>query len=168
MVKRQPIIFVDMDGVTADFDSHYVATVGPLPERDGIERDVDWSKINDFDFFLTMPPMSDAHVLWEYLSGLPNEKRLLTGVPSTGTSRAVRNKSEWVRNQPFIPKETEISCVRSKEKFMHCTPGDILIDDWTKYQGLWEAAGGVWITHLSAKTTIQELKNHLARSVLAL
>jgi hypothetical protein len=168
MTKPHPIIFVDMDGVTADFDSHYEATVGPLPPRNGIERDVDWDKINAFDFYLTMPPMPDAHVLWEYLRALPNEKKMLTGVPSTGTERAKSNKVEWVKRCPFIPDDVETVVTRSKEKFHHCNPGDFLIDDWLKYRHLWENAGGVWITHVSADETIRQLKNHLTAKILAL
>jgi hypothetical protein len=40
---------------------------------------------------------------------------------------------------------------------LQCRPGDILIDDWTKYQHLWLAAGGRWITHTSAENSVQQL-----------
>lgn len=166
--RKHPTIFVDMDGVTADFDRHYEGVIGPLPARDGIDRDVDWEAINKIDFFLTMPPMPDAEQLWDFLNSLPNKKVMLTGVPSTGTKRAEENKTQWAAKQPFIPDDVEVRCVRSRDKAKHCEPGDILIDDWTKYQHLWEAAGGVWITHLNAKDTIRQVKDHLARRVLAL
>jgi hypothetical protein len=168
MMKSLPKIWVDMDGVTADFDRHYIEEIGPLPPRDGNNRDVDWEEINKIDFFLTMPPMPDADLLWGFLAGLPNPKGILTGVPSSGTERASRNKVSWAAHQPFIPAGTEVRCLRSRDKFKHCTPGDILIDDWTKYKAHWEGAGGIFITHTSAADTIRQLKNVLARQILDL
>ena len=38
-------------------------------------------------------------------------------------------------------------------------PGDILIDDWEKHKDAWVNAGGIWITHTSAKDTIEQLHN---------
>lgn len=149
-------IFVDMDGVLADFDSHYAATIGPLPNRSDPNRDVDWSKINDGEFFASIPPMPDAHELWDYVGHLYGGAIILTGCPKRGRARAEQNKRDWVRRH--IGGGIEVRTVLSREKSQHCSHGDILIDDWEKYRSLWERAGGVWITHRSASETI----NHLA------
>lgn len=62
-------LFVDLDGVLGDFDNHYIETIGPLPKRwrEGVDftsannsQDVDWSKIDASEFFVTMPMMKDA------------------------------------------------------------------------------------------------------------
>lgn len=148
-------IFVDMDGVLADFDRHYAATIGPLPDRSDPARDVDWSKINDVEFFAGMPPMPDAFELWDYVGHLYGGAIILTGCPTTGRAQAERNKREWVSRH--LGFSIEVRTVLSKEKSQHCAPGDILIDDWEKYRPLWEAKGGVWITHTSANNTINRL-----------
>ena len=48
-------------------------------------------------------------------------------------------------------------CCLAKEKYNDAAPGDVLIDDWEKYKGLWVSAGGRWITHASATDTAQQL-----------
>jgi hypothetical protein len=45
----------------------------------------------------------------------------------------------------------------SREKSLHASPGDVLIDDYEKYRGLWIEAGGRWITHISAAETDRAL-----------
>jgi hypothetical protein len=49
-------LFVDMDGVLADFDSHHKAIIGIMPDRKG--DNVDWAKIRAVkDFYLNISPM---------------------------------------------------------------------------------------------------------------
>jgi len=65
-------LFVDLDGVMADFDAHYENTIAPLPDRWRTDYDhdandeVDWAKIDKTQFYLSMPLMRDAMVLWDY------------------------------------------------------------------------------------------------------
>ncbi len=48
-------IFVDMDGVLADFDAHYEAVLGVRPDK--ITDNVDWSAVRAVkDFYLNHPP----------------------------------------------------------------------------------------------------------------
>ena len=150
-----PRIFVDMDGVLADFDGHYIATIGPLPDRSDPTRDVDWSKIDAANFFASIPPMPDALELWGYVGHLYGGAVILTGCPKSGRERAEQNKRAWILRH--LGAGIEIRTVLSREKAQHCQPGDILIDDWEKYRSLWERAGGVWITHRSAAETIDHL-----------
>ena len=36
--------------------------------------------------------------------------------------------------------------------------GDVLVDDFTKYQEIWERAGGIFVHHISAGQSIQRLR----------
>jgi len=63
----------------------------------------------------------------------------------------------WVRRH--LGDTVEVRCCLSKEKYKHCRPGDILIDDWEKYRALWVEAGGIWITHRSAEQTVEALQS---------
>lgn len=145
-------LFVDMDGVLADFDAHYKAVFGI--DANKLLDNVDWSAVRVREgFYADMPPMPDMELLWEFV--LPFDPILLTGVPMS-VEEAPDNKRAWARRH--LGPEIEVRCCRSKEKASHASPGDILIDDWEKYRDLWIAAGGVWITHLSANATIDALR----------
>ena len=152
-------IFVDLDGVMADFDRHYAETIAPLPDRWRTDYDhdakdeVDWARIDKQAFYLTMPMMHDAMMLWDYLNR--HNPTILTGVPKIGREKAADNKRAWVRNN--LGTHVPIITCPSREKSLHASPGDVLIDDWEKYMGLWLRAGGVWVTHTSAKDTIGKL-----------
>jgi hypothetical protein len=144
-------LFVDMDGVLADFDSHHTAVFGVRSDK--LLDNVDWDAVKRVkDFYLNIPPMSDLNVLWDFVG--PLQPIVLTGVPS-GVEVAAENKRAWVRRH--LGTLVEVRCCPSKEKCLHARAGDVLVDDWEKYRHLWEAKGGRWITHTSAESTIHAL-----------
>jgi len=153
-------IYVDLDGTLADFDRHYLSTIGgllpPKWRHPDNAQDVDWERIDAINFYATMPPMDDHRLLWDYIT--PHGPIILTGCPKIGREGAERNKREWVARHlgPTVPV---ITCF-SREKARYASPGAILIDDWEKYKHLWLAAGGVWVTHTSATATIALLRSH--------
>lgn len=152
----KPQLFVDMDGVLADFDTGYEMAFGIRPSK--ANDSVDWSLVRRTDgFYRDLPPMPDFHELWDGIAHL--KPIILTGVPSS-VAEAADNKRAWVdkmlgRGQPMI------ACL-SKEKSLHIrNPGDILIDDWEKYRSLWIERGGHWITHVSAAASVASLVEYL-------
>jgi 5' nucleotidase, deoxy (Pyrimidine), cytosolic type C protein (NT5C) len=145
-------IYVDMDGVLADFDSHHEATFGVRSDK--VADNVDWEAVRAVKgFYEAIPPMPDMFELWDHLAG--HNPIVLTGVPAV-VEEAADNKRAWVRRH--LGPHVEVRCCKSKDKSLHAQPGDILIDDWEKYRPLWEAKGGVWITHYSARNTIVTLQ----------
>ncbi|HVC51283.1 MAG TPA: hypothetical protein VND87_04605 [Stellaceae bacterium] len=144
-------LFVDMDGVLADFDRHHEAVFGQVSDK--IADNVDWAAIRAArDFYLGIPPMADMEALWARIERY--KPIVLTGVPAS-VPEAPDNKRGWVLRH--LGPQVEVRCVRSREKSHHAAPGDILIDDWEKYRHLWIAAGGIWITHRSAAATAAAL-----------
>lgn len=145
-------IFCDIDGVLADLDTHYKNLFGI--ETSKALDNMDWGLVKDKgDFFAGIPMMPDAADLWEYIKVY--QPIILTGVPQE-VEEATKNKRDWVTK--WFGANVEVRCVRSRDKFLSCYPGDILIDDWTKYRHRWLQAGGVWITHTSAQDSIKQLK----------
>lgn len=145
-------LFVDMDGVLADFDTGHELVFGRRTDK--AADDVDWAAVRGVpDFYLNLPPMPDMPDLWTYIA--PFRPIVLTGVP-TSIAEAPENKRAWIKKH--FGSDVEVRCCRSKEKYLHAAPGDILIDDWEKYRSLWIAQGGIWITHRTAAETIGELK----------
>lgn len=144
-------LFVDMDGVLADFDAHHEATFGYRSDK--LADNVDWDAVRGVkDFYLNIPPMADLQQLWERIG--PLNPIVLTGVPWS-VVEAPENKRAWVRKN--LGSHVEVRCCKSAEKCLHARPGDILIDDWEKYKHKWIEVGGVWITHTSAAETIRQL-----------
>jgi hypothetical protein len=145
-----------MDGVLADFDTQYMRTFG-APITDSMRDHIDWKKVRETeDFFLNIPPMPDMEELWAYCE--PYNPKVLTGIPAS-VPEAPWNKMAWVKRH--LGNLVEVQCCQSKYKYQYCKPGDILIDDWTKYRVKWIDAGGIWITHFSAKESIHQLEQIL-------
>ena len=144
--SRGPCLFVDLDGVLADFDAGYAALSRGA-------REVDWSLIKAAPgFWRDLPLMPDAMVLWEAVRD--QHPTILTGLPDDMQS-AEEEKRAWV--EEHLGPDIEVICCRSEDKASYARPGDILVDDREKYRALWEGAGGVWITHRSAEESIRAL-----------
>lgn len=146
-------LFIDMDGVVADFDAFYLEKFGVRLDRDS---DVDppgmWDNIKSIGtFYLDLPPMKDCHELWRGAKLLHPKPVFITGVPYS-VMDAEAHKREWLKRH--IGEDAEIVCCRSRDKRLHGKPGDILIDDWFKYRHLWEEMGGVFILHSSAADSL--------------
>lgn len=147
----KPRLFVDLDGVLADFDAHYAASFGVLPCK--TKDDVDWGQVKKVpDWYFNIPLMADAEFLWAFIGRF--NPTVLTGVPSSLHLEAVDNKTRWV--EKYFPG-TPVICCPSKQKYLYCKPGDILIDDWDKYRQRWLDAGGRWVLHKDARSTIDAL-----------
>ncbi len=148
-----PQVYVDLDGVLADFDSHYERAFGVRPDK--VADNVDWALVNGSrDFYAGIPPMPDALDLWDFVSRLKTRPIVLTGVPKL-VPIAADNKRRWV--DQHLGAATQVICCRSADKFRHAKAGDILVDDWEKYKHRWLRVGGRWITHTSAENSIQQL-----------
>jgi hypothetical protein len=148
-----PQVFVDMDGVLADFDAHHEAVFGARPDK--LVDSVDWGAVRAVaGFYADMPPMADAMELWDFVSRLTPRPILLTGIPSS-VEEAADNKRAWAAKH--LGPNVEVRCCLSRQKCEHAKSGDILIDDWEKYRDLWVAKGGRWITHISARDSVDQL-----------
>lgn len=147
-----PRLFLDMDGVLADFDAGYARAFGRRPDK--AADDVDWDAVGrTAGFYASLPPMPDLDVLWAYAA--PLEPIVLTGIPSN-VPEALDNKKAWVRR--ILGDEVPVIGCRSSEKATYGHPGDVLVDDWEKYRHLWVQMGGVWIAHRSAAETVAQLR----------
>jgi hypothetical protein len=151
-----PQLFIDLDGVLADFDGFYADRFGVRPDRRAGPDPPDfWANIDsEPDFFGRLPMLPDARELWEGACVLHTSPIILTGIPDTRRT-AELEKRAWVAQH--ISDTARVICCRSKDKRLHGRPGDVLVDDWPKYRGLWEAMGGIFVLHTSASDTLAQL-----------
>ena len=147
-------LFLDCDGVLADFDT-YAEKIFGLPSRQH-EAEVGqkrfWADLRTHEgFYEKLPLMPDARELFEAVEHL--NPVILTGLPLGDWAEP--QKRAW--GAKHFPHTTMICCM-SKDKRNHMQPGDVLVDDWPKYRKIWEEAGGVFVLHTSAKDSIEQLK----------
>lgn len=156
----KPQLFIDLDGVLADFDGFYESNFGIRPARTSQDLPDMWDNIkNHGTFYLDLPMMGDALRLWHGACILHPKPVILTGLPYSITDVEI-HKRRWVSK--YIGRHAEVICCASKDKCKFGKPGDILVDDWEKYRHLWEGMGGAFVLHTSAEKSldrIQELLN---------
>ena len=148
-------LFLDCDGVLADFDSGFYELTGvscdTYEELHGTKAF--WGVIkNHVDFFGTLPLMAGAMQLFDAVKH--HRPTILTGCPYGNW--AEHQKFGW-RNRRF-PGVPMVTCL-SRHKRDYCQPGDILVDDLEKYKHLWEEAGGIFVLHTSVDSTLAQLKS---------
>jgi len=150
-VQVKPQLYLDCDGVLADFDAAFKANFGHEPRsyENAKGSDVFWRDIQHEakEFYRNLPLMQDARQLYEAVRHL--RPIILTGCPMGGWAEA--QKLGWAAEHfPGVPM---ITCM-SRNKRDYCQPGDILVDDLLRYRDRWEGAGGVFIHHTSAAGSI--------------
>ena len=147
-------IFLDVDGVVADFDGHYQRHFGVRPTRWPEPDNVDWRLVNSVpDFYRTIPLMPRARELFQRVVDCGEGCAFLTGIP-VSIDAASNQKKEWIAEH--FPN-VECICCRARDKWEHGRPGDTLIDDYVKYKSAWTSMGGFFIHHTSVPETIKEL-----------
>jgi hypothetical protein len=149
-------LYLDCDGVLADFDAGATKLLGlpPKPFQDKFGAGRFWAKLAKAgDFYATLPLMPDAMELFDAVRHL--DPIILTGLPRG--SWAAPQKVRWAA-QHF--PGTKILTVMAVDKRNHCAEGDVLVDDTLKYQHLWEEAGGIFVHHRSAAESIERLREY--------
>ena len=147
-------LFIDGDGVVADFD-HLAQKIFGMPAHAYEEihgEESMWSMLEAHpNFFGSLPLMPDAMILYEGIKHL--DPTFLTGIRDHWCTP---QKIGWFGEKfPGVPV---ITC-KSREKFKHMSgPGDFLVDDFTKHRHIWEGAGGTFILHTSAVDSLKQLR----------
>jgi 5'(3')-deoxyribonucleotidase len=148
-------LFIDLDGVLADFDSHYHECFGVRLDRNGSEPPDLWQNVRARgDWFRSLPVMPDARVLWEAVAYL--RPTILTGLSAEKYPAGEAEKRAWVAEH--FGADVPVIVCRSRHKAKHGQSGDVLVDDWKKYRHLWEEMGGVFVLHTSAATSVEALE----------
>ncbi len=160
------MIYLDMDGVLADFNRGVKELCGmeALPQGKFRNPEYDnrmWEKIRDTDhFYNRLYLLPGAKEMFDAIySKYKSRCEILTGVPKPerGILTAGQDKTAWTRR--LLSPKVKVNIVLRKEKIRCCTgPDAVLIDDYAKNIREWQAAGGTAILHTSAENTLNQLK----------
>lgn len=153
-MRRQ--LYLDQDGVLADFDNAFIECFGVDPrsyeEQHGTERFKNIVKETP-GFFRNLRLMPGAR---ELVAAVAHHRPIVLTAASWGMW-VVEQKLEWMSE--MFPGIVMQPCA-SREKRLYCQPGDALVDDYEKYSHLWRDAGGVFILHTSVETSLTALRDH--------
>jgi 5'(3')-deoxyribonucleotidase len=148
-----PRLFLDADGVLADFDLAARRLLGLSP-KDYIAkhgRGAFWKRLAGAkNFYGTLPEMPDARRLFDAVKHL--EPTILTGLPLG--SWAAPQKVEWAA--AHFPGVPIITCMAA-DKHKHMHSGDVLVDDREKHRAAYESAGVVFVHHKNAEDSLRRL-----------
>lgn len=149
-------IYLDLDGVLADFDRHFIDTFEAHPND--FSDSAMWKLINSYEtFYADLPLMTNAEKLFEKLT-VDFDVTILTACPRSNYTKAALQKKAWVRE--YLSDDVIVLPVlggKNKALFMH-EMGDLLIDDMDKNCISWEQHGGIAIRHKSVEDTLSKVK----------
>jgi len=152
-------IFLDMDGVISDFDSHYKNS--GFVKTDGTP---DYKRMNDVCYYADMPVYKGAREFYDALQNIA-PVRILTA-PITH-SECFAGKAEWLMK--FLPERKngvlkDIIIMASQDKHLVAAAGRILIDDRKSNVDAWRKAGGIAIHHTGDfEASMEMLKKEIAQ-----
>jgi len=146
-------LFLDCDGVLADFDAGVREILGMSPHtfeaRHG--RRAFWREIaRTKDFYARLPLMADARTLFDGVAHL--DPIILTGLPLGNW--AAPQKVRWA--EEHFPGTHIITCM-ARDKYRHMRGADVLVDDRLEHRDKWEDAGGTFVHHRDARSTLDKL-----------
>ena len=162
-------IYVDMDGVLADFFGEWKKLVGKdWRELGKDEIEPALKKIRDEDkFWLNIPLTSNAKNLLGIIKQVKGDYKILSS-PLANDPNSEPHKREWIeKNLDFFPP-TEVIITKDKAKYATNPDGtpNILIDDYGVNIAAWESAGGIGFKHKDHKfeRTAKKLKAEIEES----
>jgi 5'(3')-deoxyribonucleotidase len=153
-------LYLDMDGVVADFDEYAFRVLGVAPSG-GVYPDDIWNQIAENDrLYRDLKKTDYADQLVDECRDLALTKEwqliFLTAVPKANDIKwAFYDKMVWV--QKYYPDIPVHFGPYSFDKWQHCQPGDILIDDRPSNIEEWRTAGGIAIHHVDIDATLYQL-----------
>jgi 5'(3')-deoxyribonucleotidase len=159
MSLQNRTIFIDMDGVVADFDAYAQSILGYSTTGGKRYPLEDWAKISaNPRFYYELETCRFADVLVDACLELSNDVKFLTAIPrANDVPWSFTDKVLWAQERwPNIPVWFG---PYSHDKHLHCSPGDVLIDDRDDNINDWNRAGGIGILHQNnIAETIVELR----------
>lgn len=158
-------IYLDMDGVLADFNRGVKELCGmePLDQQTATDEETDrlWEAISQVDHYYDrleqLPGAAD--LLLTLIRKYGDRCEVLTAIPKPkrNVKNANTDKKKWMERH--FGSDIKVNIVFRAEKKNFCTGEDsILIDDYQANIDEWVSYGGTGILFTDAATVMQRLK----------
>jgi len=164
--QTKPIVFLDMDGVIADFFSEYAKMAGV---EDGNYRKIPRDKINPTlnamkgtDFFNRLPKIATADQLTKMAVSYTGGDYSILSSPLRGDKdNSARWKKVWLAREMQIQPKNVIITSNKAAYAKSNGIANILIDDHGSNIQKWNAAGGHGIKYQADEDSLETVKRGL-------
>jgi 5'(3')-deoxyribonucleotidase len=152
-------IFLDLDGVFADFYTRSTEAIGA--EWETVHPSVAWAALEAIPhFFLQLEVLPGSLRIYQALKHHGDKLEVLTAIPRpTGNLATAReDKKAWVAR--YMSAKLKVNTITGGvNKYKFATPGAVLIDDLERNLVEWEKHGGIGVLHTDVESTLKKLKD---------
>jgi hypothetical protein len=155
-------IYLDMDGVIADFDRRYKELYKIYPSEADTYKVFDgfFTQFIADEQFAKLDLLPDAVELIEYLKTLSIPTEILSSTSSERRDADIRKqKLEWLDKHDIRFPVNLVPGKRLKKDYSN--PNVLLIDDTSVNIDQWRKEGGIGILHSDTVTTLNILKMYI-------
>ena len=151
-------IFLDQDGVLADFESGLTKALGyKVDVTSPIDvYDIEKRKLTAQRLFRNLDPLPDAWKLVDYCMNSGIHTEILTAAGTVNRTLVVKDKIDWIRRYVH-PHWIVIPTFSGTQKAAFAHKNAVLVDDRQRNIDYWVEAGGIGILHKTADETIKQL-----------
>lgn len=173
--SSRPIVYLDMDGVLADFFHEYAKLAGVPEDARGRHdyhlippdlREPVISRMIGTDFFYRLPKFAAADKLVSMIVRLFGEYSICSSPLRGDHENSGLHKTRWIREN-LSPQPTNIVFIGRKGKYAKQPDGtpNILIDDRGSNITEWEASGGIGIKYQADEDSLEVVVRGLKRAM---
>ena len=164
--ESKPIVYLDMDGVLADFFSEWAKLAGI---KTGNYKDIPSANIDPTldkmigtDFFAQLPKFSTADKLIQMVINRFGSYKILSSPLRNDHENSKKHKIDWIgRKLKIKPSETIISSNKGAFATQPDGTPNILIDDRPANIQRWQGAGGYGILYQANRDSLTKVKQAL-------
>jgi hypothetical protein len=167
-IKTIPHLYLDMDGVQADFFGHWAKMHGVKHYKQIANSEVAINELahssseSVYNFFRDLEPLPGGQIIIKWLHANKVPFTVLSA-PLRGpySKFSIQAKKDWL--DQYNPG-TSSNAIFTAAKYKYATTSDgkpnVLVDDFGKYLDAWSNAGGIAVKHSEETTqdTINALK----------
>lgn len=166
---KKPEVYLDMDGVLADFFTEYAKLAGI---KSGNYRDIPPAKTDPTlnkmigtDFFARLPKFPSADDLVSMVVKMFGHYHICSSPLRGDHENSEVQKKVWIKKY-LNPQPVNIIITPNKAKYAKQPDGtpNILIDDRGSNITAWEAAGGIGIKYQADEDSLQKIVDGLTRA----
>jgi len=161
-VQGNPKVYVDMDGVLANFYAGVTRVTGYEEPRDMALQDIEdtMASFKGTDFFYKLPKYEQTDQLIAMVNAATKGDWYILSSPlKYDREGSAKYKAAWIRDKLKIqPKDMHFTSDKAQFATQPDGTPNILIDDYPKYLNSWKDKGGIGVQYKGHAGNIEDVK----------